>query len=417
MSDAPDTPDHDAPSPKLRRWLIGFAAVALLIGGWVAYDVSRARSIWPAEMPTLEMPPPAIALHPESLERLKALGEAAAPLEAHHDLRTELLDAEEPPRTPLEGWPPDDADAQRALDAFLATGGVQLPPIVIEAAPEWNFLPLIHVSALRRVRALQRFVQGDPGGAWRDVADTWTLGHRLSHSGAHLLATMVGMAVEEQALKTAERLLAAGPWHAEATALAEGLDAAAARPSPLVAALTGECLAADGLYRRMGEADAEMLAAEAGTTGALEPAAPGATRADDTWMYDSDKTRAYARRHCLGVVEAAATPAPQRKPPPPFDLGETHWTSVGHMLDNPIGRTLLAIAQPDFSRYISKGDRLAHERRRVRLALARSAYTATAGRAPTRLDDLVPTHLAAVPVDPLTGAPMPLEPAPLSDED
>ncbi len=413
MSDAPDP----RPSRRWRRWLLAVAALAALLAGWIAYDIDRAASIWPAEMPPLAMPPPVIPLHPQSLERLDALIAAAERLEVDHDARTALLDTDEPPATPIDGWPPDDADVQAALDGFLATGGLQLPPIVLEAPSERSFMPVMQVSALRRVRALRRMVDGDPGGAWRDVADVWTLGHRLTHSGAHLLATMIGMAIEEQALGTARRLLRGNRWHAEARSLADALDAAAGRPSGLVAALTGECLAGDGLYARMGAADAEMLSAETGTMGALEPAGPGATRADDTWLYDSHKTRAFARRHCLGTIRAAAMPAPERTEPPTFDLGERRWWSVGPMFDNPIGRTLLAIAQPDFGRYVARGDRLAYQRRSLRIALARSAFAAAEGRAPTSTAELVPTHIAAVPTDPFTGAPMALDPPPPPEVD
>lgn len=399
------------PSGRWRRWLLAVAALAALLAAWVAYDLHRASAVWPDEMPALEMPPPAIPVHPESLSRLDALIAAAANLEAAHDARTALLDADEPPTAPLDGWPHDDLAVQTALDAFLATGGLQLPPIVLEAPSDRSFLPVLHVSALRRVRALRRVVEGDPGGAWRDVADVWTLGHRLTHSGAHLLATMVGMAIEEQAVETAHRLLESQGWHAEAAVLSRGLDGAAERPSGLVAALTGECLAADGLYARMGAADAEMLSAEVGTMGAIEPAGPGETRADETWLYDSEKTRAFARRHCLGTIRAAATPAPERTPPPTFDLGERSWASVGPMFDNPIGRTLLAIAQPDFGKYIARGDRLAYQRRSLRLALARAAFTAREGRAPAA-GDLVPGELPAMPTDPFTGQPMALDPPP-----
>ena len=412
-------PDADPPTEtgRRRRWLLVIAAIAVILAGWVAYDLHRARSIWPAEMPVLEMPPPVLPVHPDSLARFDALIAASTGLEAEHDRRTTLLDAEGPPTIPADGWPPDDAAAQRALDDFLATGGMQLPPIVIEAAPTRDFMPVMHAAVLRRLRAIQRMAEGDPGGAWRDVADVWTLGHRLTHSGAHLLATMLGMAIEEQALSTGRRLLLAGPWHDEARPLAEALDAAAARPSGLVAALTGECLAADGLYARMGAANAELLSSDSGPFGAIEPAAEGETRADDTWLYDSVRTRAYARRHCLGTIRSAATPAPERTPAPEFELGARHWTSVGPMLDNPIGRTLLAIAQPDFGKYISRGDRLAYHRRSLRIALGRAAYTAAEGQAPKTIDALIPTHLAGAPVDPFTGKPMPLDPPPPPETD
>ncbi len=399
-----------------RRRLIGVAiGLVVVILAWGGYDLYRAQSIWPETMPPLELPPPAIPVHPEALTRLDGLIDAAGDLDADHHARVMLLEASGLPDPP--SWPPDPPEPHAALDRLLATGGVAIEPETLGDSPARDLLPLIHVDALRRIRAAKRAAAGDLEGAWRDVVDTWTLGHRLAHSGGQLIATMIGLAIERGALDTAGRLLDAGRWSPGASALATALDAAAERPSPLVAALTGECLSIDAMLVRIGQTSAESIDEMAPGDGELTPAPPGIETADDTWLYDSHKTRAYARTRCRYTIEAAGRPAPQRTPPPPADLGETRWYEVGPMLDNPMGRILLAIAQPEFHRFLARADRVAYNRRRVRLAIARATYTAEIGRPPTALTELIPQHLPAAPADPFTDQPMPLDPPPAPEVD
>lgn len=397
-----------------RRIVIALAAVGVALVAYSAYDLHRAAAIWPDEMPALEMPPPAIPAHPDALARFDALIDAAADLETD-ETRAALLAAEGPPAEPPGGWPADRPDVQAALDAFLATGGLVLEPVQLDAEPTRPLLPLVQIAALRNARALRRFAEGDPEAAWRDAVDSLRFAQRLQHAGGHLLAAMIGLSLEGPAHETARRLLDAGGFTPGAGAYAAEIDAAETRPNPLVAALTGECLSADALYARIGEADVESMSAPGGP-GRIAPAAEGATRADDSWLYDSRATRALARQQCRALLDAVATPAPARALPEPPDLGARGWWSVGPMLDNPIGRTLLAIAQPTFGRFADRADRVVYTRRRARLAFARAAYTAAEGQAPTAVDALVPRFLPVAPIDPLTGRPMPLDPPPPPDE-
>lgn len=409
----------------VRRAAVGFGV--LLVGAviYTAIDWYRAAQIWPDAMPALDPPPPVLPPDPTAEAKLEALAAEREGLTAQADRRRDLVSAEGAPALPPEGWPEPSASATAALDAVLALSGVYFEPKRIDVEPP-NMLPVMEAADARGVRALRRFVEGDGAGAWADVESLVWLGQLLQHGGANLLATMIGAAIEQKALHLGHRLLDAGGWHTRAAGVAEALDAAAARPPPMVAALYGECLGIDMLYRDMGDSSYEELMAMAELEAPPEAAAPGERASEDedpdeeaaggTWLYDADATRAMHRVHCLGLIEAAKQPR-QAREVPAFPELYAGWWRVGQMLDNPVGRILLTIASPVWDRYLGRMDELAARRVRLRLALAKAGYQAEAGVEASSVEALVPRWLAAAPIDPMTGAPLALDPAPVEEEE
>lgn len=407
----------------VRRVAIGFGVVLLGAVVYTAIDWYRAAQIWPASMPALDPPPPVLPPDEAAEARLAALVAEREGLTPQADRRQALVSADGPPVAPAEGWPPPSPAATAALDAVLALSGVYFEPKRIDDEPP-NMMPVVEAADARGVRALRRSVEGDVAGAWADVGSLIWLGQLLEHGGANLLVTMIGAAIEQKGLHLGHRLIDAGGWHPAADAVAEALDAAAARPPPMVAALYGECLGIDMLYRDMGESTYEELM-EMGELGA--PPAPseaseaesdeeGEETAGGTWLYDADATRAMHRVHCLALIEAAKQPR-QAREVPVFPELYGGWWQVGQMLDNPVGRILLTIASPVWDRYLERMDQLAGRRVRLRLALAKAGYRAEAGTDAASVEALVPRWLTAVPVDPMTGAPLALDPAPVEDDE
>ncbi|MCB9543214.1 MAG: hypothetical protein H6703_12305 [Myxococcales bacterium] len=426
------TQDEQAGRPRWgRRLAVGAAVVVVGVLLYSAYDWYRARLVWPAEMPELVAPAPVMPPAAEGEAALAAAVGQREALAAGVEARSVLLAAEGAPAAPADGWPEDVAAAEAAVDGLVALSGLQIAPVRLDG-PSPDFLTVMRLGELRQVRALRRFVEGDGAGAWGDVASAVRLGQLVQHAGGSLLAAMVGVAIEEGALRTAGRLLAAGGWDPAARALLAELTAAAGRPSPLVGATAGECAGADAVYAELGTKTFEELMATAevggraragGLAGPAEGAGgerAGARRsveAGGTWLYDADATRALWRQHCAALVAAMAQPASTRVVPVFPEVHSGAWWRVGELLDNPIGRLLLSISVADWSRFAGRVDRLAALRARVQVALATAGWTAEQGSAPSSIEALVPGWLPAVPVDALSGAPLTLDPAPLPEEE
>lgn len=408
----------------VRRVAIGFGVVLLGAAIYAAIDWYRAAQIWPASMPALDPPPPVLPPDETAHAKLEALTAEREGLTPQADRRQELVSAEGPPAMPAEGWPPPSPSAAAALDAVLALSGVYFEPKRIDVEPP-NMMPVIEAADARGVRVLRRYVEGDVAGAWADVGALIWLGQLLEHGGANLLVTMIGAAIEQKGLHLGHRLVDAGGWHAAADTVAKALDEAAARPSPMVAALYGECLGIDMLYRDMGDSTYEELMEMSELQAPPAPSAPseaespeeeGEETAGGTWLYDADATRAMHRVHCLALIEAARQPR-QTRELPVFPELYGGWWQVGQMLDNPVGRILLTIASPVWDKYLGRMDQLAGRRVRLRLALAKAGYRAEAGADAPSVEALVPRWLAAVPVDPMTGEAVALDPASVEDDE
>lgn len=412
-----------------RRVAVGVGVVVVGLLVYSAVDWYRVRQVWPDVMPALSEPAPMLPPAPDGEALLRAAGALRAAVEVGSEARKAVLAAEGGPEVPGDGWPEDVAAGQAAVDALVALSGVRLAPVRLDG-PGLDVFVWLRLGELRQVRALRRFVEGDVAGAWGDVASVVGLAQRVSHAGGNLMAAMVGAAIEQGALRTAGRLLAAGGWHDGAGAVAAELAAAAGRRSPLVGALAGECLGADALYAEMGERslDELMAVAEMGVgpggaggepgVGVAEGKASGQEKgtAGGTWLYNADATRALAREHCIAVMAAVGQPAQSRVLPVAPVMYSGSWWRPGELLDNPIGRILLSIASVDGGRYAARFDRLAAERARVRVALAKAGFAAARGEAAGDIEALVPEWLDAVPIDALSGERLTLDPEPLPAE-
>ncbi|MEZ4436341.1 MAG: hypothetical protein R3F65_28410 [bacterium] len=405
-------------------WRLGVGVGVLLVLGliYAGFDWYRAAQIWPDELPTLEPPAPVLPPDPSGEARLAALAAEREGLTPQAERRRALVDAEGAPVVPAEGWPAPSLPATAALDAVLALSGVYFEPKRIDADTP-NLIPVMEAADARGVRALRRFVEGDVTGAWGDVRSLVWLGQLLEHGGANLLVTMIGAAIEQKAFHLGHRLLAAGGWDPAAAGVARALDEAGARPSPIVAALTGECLGMDMLFRDMGDSSYEELMAMSElrhpppppqAAGQDEEAGEEEDDAGGTWLYDADATRAMHRVHCLALIAAAQQPRSSRSLPVMPEL-YGGWWNVGQMLDNPVGRILLSISSPVWDRYLGRMDELAARRLRLRLALAKAAYRADTGAEAASVVALVPRWLAVAPVDPMTDAPLGLDPGPVEE--
>lgn len=391
-----------------RRIALVVGLLVLALGAWVLVDWMNAKTIWPAEMSALEMPAP---VFPADEAAPAAIEAAMAAVEGFdREAIAAHLDADGPLTTPADGWPvvPDDAAAR--YDAFVATTGWSAP-LTRPDREMPDYFGLMTLNDVRLMRAMVRFVEGDRGGAWDDLLSAHTFAQRVQHAGGSLIMPMLGVALEAETMHLARRFLAADGWTPEARALGPALAAAAGRPSPLVAGLTAEALGFDALYAELGNASLEELMQ---TT---EGGPPPETSGGGTVFYDADKTRALHRQYFAQLIAAAGQPAGERTPPAFPALWSDEWTALGQLVDNPVGRILLSIGIPAFTKYIERYDRHHADRSRLAIALAKAAWQADTGGAPPSVEALVPDYLPAVPVDAMTGQPLTLDPPPLPDDE
>ncbi len=379
----------------------------LVLAGTCMLAAHRAARVWPAvDTPPLASSPPALSACGDSGDRLERLVRSATKLD---------VEALEPAFDPERGPTPEQhalveqaAGVERDLDSLLACGAVAL------GAPEAGILGrrLNGLSAAARVRLLRAWTRsdgGDPDSGARDLASVMRFGAVLEHAGSELRLSEIGVAVGLLALDEVERWLDVNPEVSDValSVLAEELAGLGALPDGVTTALVWDCRLQEHEIANLGVMPTpEKYLSQAGLpywAGWLSGWLPVAR------TFDAPLTLAMHRLRCASRLDAVRAGGLWDD----ADLGPGLWDreqlSLGAMMDNPIGRSLLE-RPPSTARInaLILADRTLRSRRvllATHVALERGSR-AHDGQLPSHLELLVPDFLSAVPIDPVDGKPI-----------
>jgi hypothetical protein len=254
-------------------------------------------------------------------------------------------------------------------------------------------------AGLLVLEALVKAHDGNSRAALLDLALVFRMARHLNDPT--LITFMVSRAIERDGTRALEEVLARGAIRAEDLA---GLLGEPVRHSrrELLRILRMEEAAASSLFAALGEASStpRWLAEHAGE--------PTLSNRIGMWVLNSsfyrvfflsDDLAAY-RRAMRRFQEAAAHPYPQAL----RELDRVEKAFLVHQ-----GGIITRLVMPTVmrcTRLAAMADSY-HELRR--LALAVTAYRLKTGKFPQRIDQLVPDHLAQVPLDPFDGQPLRLK--------
>jgi hypothetical protein len=260
------------------------------------------------------------------------------------------------------------------LGPVLAHTGIESPIVDYDdPLPEYGRLQTLARSQVLLAR--RELADGDPDAATDALLDAMTLGVLLQYSGGSLVQEMVGVAVQSIVLQEIVLILGTpqGLGSAGERRLAEQLSMWNALPPATPHAVGIECGMMDALYMNPGELEVGF-------------------------GYDMAKTVTIHRERCDAWVRAVSTPYPKRTSPE-FD-------ELSGGLTNFQGSTLLNMGELDYAQFASREDRLVAFRQMVVAAVALRAGVQ---------DGMWPT--VALPIDPMTGAPVAWSPPVLSTID
>jgi hypothetical protein len=281
------------------------------------------------------------------------------------------------------------------------------------------------VARVLGYRALWHMGENRPAAAWRDILAIRRLARLVAPPGRGpqiLWTRMVALAVDATADATTRHLLAMPDLSAEMLATIRR-DMAALRPAVVMAdGLAGERLwaidTAAWVARRMfggRRARMEFVDESLGDSGDV------ALLASLDWnlilermngYYDELESACRLPTHAGCVAALEEMESRWQRPAPPASARAGDWLlqvcSRAHRSDR-IADRLLRMVVPQLSSALEAATRSAAQLALTKTAAALAAWHADRGADappyPERLDDLVPTYLAVVPVDPFTDKP------------
>ncbi len=327
---------------SIRKWVIGL--LLFMVVGVLGLRWSAGR-VWPTTRVAVRVPPSPFPPDARAEDVLEGLREAMKDRERPTELTSWLARGAhgEPPG----GWP-DVSSVDAPWSAVAGLTGIDLaaPPL---DAPAANFMAFLDAATLQLVDAVHLHREGRPADAAARLAQVFRVAHLLQMGGGGLLLPAVGGAIEENALGVVGALR--GP-EIDA-AVRPALETAARLPSGAARGVATECVSLDDLFRRFGEMTMDELMARADGSSA----APGGFPVPG-FVYDADKSRALVAARCNAVLEAAARPPMEREWPAFESLSPSGLGRIGAMLDNPVGRILIDVAQPSYRAFVEREDAL-----------------------------------------------------------
>lgn len=424
----------------------GVVLAALWMAGWLWYRVAEVPDVPPpfdvrafeASLPTLENNEagPLIREAARELEvHQKAVRERLAPKQAEGPGAEAPMgeagaagEGREPPSTHLEradrvlqtGWPKKDEDLGRWLDEMFAgawaakfrkaaampLGLVQDPRGVTFSSLCPHLQPTREAALLFTVRALQLQARGDDAAALDNLLVVLGLARQIRHKEP-LLHMLVGRAMESTALTGLDRWLEnVGPRKELLRRALEGVTRHAGEVPPATENLKAEFLmfrnTLDELFGREMGAQSRLYA--------LARQVPWEKEREARLLNAVFASMLRRTEQALGKAPAAATRGSGEKPPGAtfraglllkdfgLEAADLPWVE-------PLSRTVWGPLLPALRHVIpgQAADRCVLGGTRLRLALA--LYRLDQGKPATRLQDLVPRYLDAVPIDPYDGQP------------
>ncbi len=396
--------------------LLGGSLAVLTLGGvglWVGLAARSAAEIWPAGIPPLQPPEPALPEDPAARAQLDRLLELVPDGIDSDELR-EALEQRGPPPAELVLSKELD-EALPIMDALVERSGLRLEPLRLDQEGP-RLIEAVHLSRHRLARAWRYAEQGRSDEALAEMMRTARLGLLLEHAGGNLLAPMVGLAISEMALGEIVELVAWEPPPSPAilAALAAELEAARRLPTAMDSAIVSECTGGELLFDEMRWWSREQVWATSSFGDPSEPAVAAEQGGPECCflIYDADRTIQMLRQRCLRVAAAVGQPGSQREVPAFEPLRDTARFDPGSLVDNPVGRILLDISMPDYGGFMARDDAVRSRRALIAawLGVKRWQLEHPGEEPPVSLEELVPRYLSEVPLDPWDGKPVAYDP-------
>ena len=256
-------------------------------------------------------------------------------------------------------------------------------------------------------RSMLRLGEGDIPGAWHDIDTLLRYGDKIADTPGPLICRMVAMALFSRASRATQRLIAEG--HPDDALLAEiqGSLRSAIDWAPLAAGIDA--------FERLSFLDA-ITAMFADPTKPVSWFSLGPLR---ILAVDPNVPLTDSNRYLAAMVDAANQPTRDARRRAAQEIedelkarrnaprGRRQWFQPWHeVVSEGVSRKTLGLLLPGL-KYSLEDDERAH----AALVLADCAaalerHRLATGHAPASLADLVPTFLPAIPVDPLTDAPL-----------
>ncbi|MBN2360163.1 MAG: hypothetical protein JXR83_11995 [Deltaproteobacteria bacterium] len=390
---------------KRRLLLAALVLLGLLLAGLLTLWLlaRQAAAVWPREVTALALPGPPWPVEDGAWDDFVAMSGKMEKRQMGW-LSQAITDEGQPADADLGRWR-EHEDALQAMDALVARSGLRGPTLELDDSMP-PVIPALNVARLRLLRAWWHAAAGDPLRASQDLIAAQRLGMLLEQAGSSLLLAMVGLGIQDGVTdETGEMLQAYPGWPAEALIpLARSLVTASMAPNGMLAGLAAECLAQERLLRRMaGQSTIELLRQTSGTTARGDTSSPPAA-GSGSWFFDVDATAAMGRQRCQRRIREYGKPAPQRQPLDEPRLWPGGARKLTVLLDNPIGRIVMDLAQPNVNHFMEHSDRVRARRALLGLRLAVLAFAQEhQGSRPGALADLAPDILPEVPLDPYTG--------------
>ncbi len=377
--------------------LVGTILLLAMLSAVTLFVVEDARWPDPAQVPAIVVPQAPL---PADQQAWKLLKQACQVVPDKSWLSEELRVKGPPDARDLAAWKTAEAGLDR-LDRAMESPGLSIP------TPDTNLLigdvdpdtvTLQWLSRAPLLRGWDLALNGDIQAGVTAMGTVLSLGQRLLDADTHLLPMMVGLNIQNLALRELQELLdstAAGDRAAHAQALqmvAPLLDS----PPALPRALAYECNATEKLLRGFGASPSDM---------AEQPDLPY-TLPFPAWtvtpLYNASMSVMWHRLRCSDIITQASTPFHQRREPENLAL----WPSEGlpspsQLVHYPASRVLYQLSYWDYMDFVLREDMMRAHRAVLAVTWAARLHAFDhGGRLPAGTADLVPQYLERVPADP-----------------
>ncbi|MDD5302503.1 MAG: hypothetical protein PHS14_05270 [Elusimicrobia bacterium] len=264
------------------------------------------------------------------------------------------------------------------------------PDKVGAETPIPQFFPLVAAARLSSLHAAAALRRDRAPEALEEALGVMDAGQVLLRSDQPIIASLVGMLVSDIGARRAREVVDSGKLDkARLLDAARRVSAHRGGAAALQSGLRFEYLGTANMLDHLPELSAK---------------APGdhwyhALAARSLYFYQPLRTRALYAGRFRGMIEEAAKPCLQARPP-------SHEPVTVDAGPNPLGRVLFNYAFPQYDKLYAK--RCAGDFHAAALVAAAGlqAYRLDHKRRPAALSELVPGYLSSVPADPFTGAPL-----------
>jgi hypothetical protein len=295
------------------------------------------------------------------------------------------------------------SDSLQALSALREASPIVSPPRgPTSQGSQADLIPLIPLAQAQILRGWDRYSGGDAGKAAEDILQADRLGQRLADGSQSPLMSLVGGAIQGQALRELQELLSVSYEPSVHALVAERLPRQAPQDDRFRAVLQREC------------SDIEALLMDPLQT-AEAVGGPMDSKSLPSVLYDTDATVAQHRKWCREADAWMELPPDPRGEPPaylPEGISET-------LAYNRTGLEYMKVVSPEGAlRMAGHLPEARLQRDVLRLLTAARLYGyANGGQLPAEAGALVPEFLPSLPLDPFTGDDLEIEHGEIEDSE